>query len=199
MIFLRVRSLPQASPIGGVATNQRLAQIHQRLAWSAPSNIRQTTAMVLLEACISIGISTLPPVCRKIHATTIEKQKTLIVHGARFQAKYSTPTSGRCHTAWIAPRISAADNALRPTSSRGRTKPRQPDSSPRPIQRKMKTKRTARPAGVRHLERLQRLRAQHDVDADRSEGHHHRAGEHDEVPDQADAPEDDAAGQGIGS
>ena len=60
VVSTKVLSPRQAIVMAAITHNAH--HIHHRRSWSPPSNIRQTKAIVLFEACMSIGINRLPPV-----------------------------------------------------------------------------------------------------------------------------------------
>ena len=164
---------------------------------SAPSDIRQTTATVLFEACIRIGISTLPPVWRKTQVITIEKQTTVIAPWQRGpQAMYSTPSSGRCQTDVDKP----DDQGRRQRRHRLDEQPQQHEAAPARLLAEADPEQdedeACREPGRPASGIGERLCPEQEVEADRRERQHTGPCEHDEVPDPADAPEHDAAERG---
>ena len=97
---------------------------------------------VLTVACSNIGNKTLPWVRLKTHVNTKVAPNTDKTKGAMIGIANSFPMSGKCQTAHQAPRIRLAISGEYLLCNCGRAKPRQPGSSPRPMNNRMKRNRS---------------------------------------------------------
>ena len=75
-------------------------QTHQSRTWSSPSNIRQSTATVSLDACISIGIIRCRRCADRPSRIMIEKQNTEIIQAPRLCAMSTAKDERVIHRAF---------------------------------------------------------------------------------------------------